>query len=147
MVKHITDHSTRLMCLIQYYDYQSHYRQLADSGVDLDSIYNVDATKCYSNLLPRKTYKKHANITDFVNSGVHNTHRNTNHYYTLLNTVTASGRVLSPLIIVSKTHINKFNKPTYYRFTNGTDVPMYQHEQLKYYVTCTKNGNLTDVIY
>ena len=56
-------------------DYQPHYPQLADSGVDLDSIYNVDATKCHSNLLPRKTYKKHANTTDFVNSRVHNTHR------------------------------------------------------------------------
>ena len=89
---------------------------------------------------------KHTNNTDSVNTGVHNTHINTNHYYTLLNTITASGRILSPFIIVSKTHINKFNIPSYYRFTNGTGVPMYQHKQLKYYVTCTKNGSLNDVI-
>ena len=102
-------------------------------------------------MLPHKTYKKlrsnYTNNTDSVNTGVHNTHINTNHYYTLLNTITASGQILSSFIIVSKTHINKFNIPTYYRFTsNDTDAPLYQHKQLKYYVTCTMNGSLTDVI-
>ena len=47
-----------------------------DSGVELDCIYNIDATKCYSNLLLRKIYQqrpsKHTNNIDSVNSGVYN---------------------------------------------------------------------------
>lgn len=130
--------------------YQQQYNNLVANGISLEYIYNVDATKCHGNLLPKKTYKKRRRkaITqqppvEQPNSGVHDTHINTDHYFTLLNTVSATGNVLLPFFIVANRYINKFKPPIYKLCSSAGEVPIYQHAQYRYYITFSKSGSLS----
>ena len=124
-------------------DYQEQYKQLVASGVELKHILNVDATKCYGNILPRRTYKKYKSS---CNSGTLNTHKNVNHYFTLLNTITANGDILQPFFVVPQRHAYRFKSKTLYDLVTSIDQPVYQHKRLKYIVTFNKGGSLNSNI-
>ena len=71
------------------------------------------------------------------------THINTDHYFTLLNTVSATGSVQLPFFIVANRFINKFKPPIYKLCSSAGEVLIYQHAQYRYYITFSKSGSLS----
>ena len=74
---------------------------------------------------------------------VWDTHINTDHYFTLSNTVSATGNVLLPLFIVANRYINKFKPPIHKLCSSAGEVPIYPHAQYRYYITFSKSGSLS----
>ena len=81
------------------------------------------------------------------NSGTLNTHKNTNHHFTLLNTISTDDDILTPFFVVSQQYAFRFKSKNIYDLLTTIDQPIYQHKRLKYIIAFNKGGSLnTDIM-
>ncbi len=149
----VTDYCKQNRCSTRtWYHIKRKYDQCADETqfkhvkkrTGIEPLLSSSGEKAVDNALQRTSkLSTQQSPSEQTNSAEQNTYKNTDYYFTLLNTVSASGGIHLPFFITSKRHINKFKIPAYEQYNTDDNSPIFQHNSLKFYVSFSKSGSVT----